>query len=373
MTKYTIRAYRAEEDQQKEAAAEEGKEASEAGSPIRFTASTEGIKRDGMDLSLSQWDLSNYKRNPVFLWGHDYLGNRLPIGKVKIKPEPEGKRLIADVTFDQADDFARQVEQKYRDGFLNAVSVGWNTILPDGKAMDQITKDDIRLDLLDLSGVPVPGDADALMERFVRSLKEDGYTLPHRSKTRALPPHRCDLAPVTDGWDEPEERRHFEQADYLESAAWVDDHIHPSSPSAYRFLHHNRSGEAVWEAVSAGMVEFYLASAAVPDEDRKGVHAHLARHYQQFDKEPPEYIERAHLSALTPAEIRGLFLEGEPDRFPEYFERKGAVLSKRNLNDLDTAISLLSGIKERSAKEADPEEDETLRSIAALLAGSTGA
>lgn len=369
MSKYTIRAYRAEDDEQSKAQDEAG---AEGGAPIRFTASTEGIKRDGMDLSLAQWDLSNFKRNPVFLWGHDYLGNRLPIGKVKIKPEAEEKRLVADVTFDQEDDFAKQVESKYRNGYLNAVSVGWNTILPDGKAMDQITKDDIRLDLLDLSGVPVPGDPDALMERFVRSLQEDGVRI-NTQHTRTVLPHRTDLAPLDESWDEAEERRTFTAVDFQESAAWVDDQIHPSSPSAYRFLHHNREGEAVWRAVSAAMVEFYLATAQVPDEDRKGVWQHLARHYQQFDKEPPEFIDREHASALTAEDIRGLFLEGEPDRFPEYF-RKGAVLSKRNVNDLDQAISLLQGIKERSAKEETKdldEEDETLRSIAALL-GSTG-
>ena len=53
-------------------------------------------------------------------------------------------------------EFARQVERKYRDGFLHAVSVGWDTIELDGRQ---------RYDLLDLSAVPVPGDPSAIMER----------------------------------------------------------------------------------------------------------------------------------------------------------------------------------------------------------------
>lgn len=133
----------------------------QAGDPITFVASTEGIKRDGIDLRVTDWYLDNFRKNPVFLWVHDYWGRTLPLGLVEAVVE--GDKLMAYVRFDQADDFARQVERKYRDGFLHTVSVGWNFIEIDKKR---------RMDLLDVSGVPVPGDPDALVVRQFEAERE---------------------------------------------------------------------------------------------------------------------------------------------------------------------------------------------------------
>jgi len=124
--------------------------------PIRFVASTGGVKRDGKDLRAESWRLANYRSNPVFLWAHDYMGHNLPIGRADVTVD--GERLIASVVFDQEDEFARRVERKYRRGFLNAVSVGWG-------------ETDGGYDLLDISAVPVPGDPDALMERQARAYR----------------------------------------------------------------------------------------------------------------------------------------------------------------------------------------------------------
>lgn len=122
--------------------------------PLRFVASTPGIKRDGREIDQTMWSLEHYRANPTVLWVHDYRGERLPIGRAAVMVE--GEKLIADVEFDQADDFAKQVESKYRRGFLHAVSVGWDDIEVDGRAM---------YELLDISAVPVPGDPDALIQR----------------------------------------------------------------------------------------------------------------------------------------------------------------------------------------------------------------
>jgi len=144
---------------------------SEAGGPIRFVASTGGVKRDGKDLDPSRWMLGNYRANPVVLWGHDYFGGRLPVGRAEVSIG-EG-RLVADVTFDRGDVFATEVERKYRAGFLHAVSVGWDEVaadeggdwVPVRTLSWQVKPEDIRYDLLDVSAVPVPGDPSALMER----------------------------------------------------------------------------------------------------------------------------------------------------------------------------------------------------------------
>lgn len=125
------------------------------GTPIRFVASTEGVKRDGQELRVADWRVDNYRKNPVFLWAHDYMGQHLPIGRAEVGFE--GRHLVAEGYFDQDDEFARQVERKYRNKFLHSVSVGWGESEDGGN------------ELLDISAVPVPGDPDALMERQMRA------------------------------------------------------------------------------------------------------------------------------------------------------------------------------------------------------------
>ena len=133
---------------------ERAEQEADPGTPIRFTASTEGRKRDGKDLKAADWRITNYQRNPVVLWAHDYAGRNLPIGRADVSMG--NKKMTADVIFDQQDDFAKAVESKYRRGYLSTVSVGWGDL------------DDGAIELLDISAVPVPGDPDALMERQIR-------------------------------------------------------------------------------------------------------------------------------------------------------------------------------------------------------------
>lgn len=161
MPKQYIRAFRA--DEQPAAAPSEG-------GAIRFVASTEGIKRDGLEISSAGWQLDNYRKNPVVLWGHDYM-TRPPIGRAEVAID--GDRLVADVTFDRADPFAAEVERKYRAGYLNAVSVGWESLEDSGQKVT-------RQDLLDISAVPVPGDPDALIQRQAAAMRAylDGVMQP---------------------------------------------------------------------------------------------------------------------------------------------------------------------------------------------------
>lgn len=146
--------------------AERGIDNQPAGSPIPFVASTPGVKRDGLDLRAQGWRLDNYRRNPVFLWAH---GRSEPsLGRVDADA---GDSLRTLVHFDQEDDFARKIESKYRRGFLNAVSVGWDFVDERGQRADisrmtlAAVRDNAFYDLTELSGVPVPADPDALVQR----------------------------------------------------------------------------------------------------------------------------------------------------------------------------------------------------------------
>lgn len=229
--------------------------------PIRFIASTEGVKRDGLELRAEDWDTANYEKNPVVLWSHDYWGTHLPIGRATVAID--GKALLADVTFDPEDDFARQIESKYRRGFLNTVSVGWDT------HRDGTTT---RNELLDISAVPVPGDPDALMERQIRGLASIGER----------------LLELTD-----------EPADLQGDEA-----------------------EAVWEGTALRMARLFVRAADDGQFDQRE-YRRLSRAYQRLGKTAPEVP--AHLAALDLEGIRGLFLAGEPDLVPELFAAPAIV------------------------------------------------
>ncbi len=89
--------------------------------PIKFVASTASPDRYGDVVDQKGWDLRAYNRNPVVLFNHNPA--QMPIGKGKAYVENE--QLMLEVEFDQKDDMAKTIEQKVRDGYINAVSVGF--------------------------------------------------------------------------------------------------------------------------------------------------------------------------------------------------------------------------------------------------------
>src|SRR5262245_51662955 len=57
------------------------------GSPIPLTASTPGVKRDGMDLRANGWRVDNYHRaGGPLLWQHDHSRPSLGNGRAKAEP-----------------------------------------------------------------------------------------------------------------------------------------------------------------------------------------------------------------------------------------------------------------------------------------------
>lgn len=127
--------------------------------PIRFIVATEGKKADGLDLRMDGLNLDRFRANPVVMYGHDYYGrDSLPIGRAE-NLEVDGGRLMADTVFDLDDEFAAKVDRKYRGGFLNAVSVGF-----DIRGIDPETGVVNEWEMIEYSAVPIPLDPDAVAE-----------------------------------------------------------------------------------------------------------------------------------------------------------------------------------------------------------------
>lgn len=139
--------------------------ATEEGGPLRFVAATEGVQADMIDLRMSGAKLDRYRANPVFLYGHQTYGrDSLPIGRAT-DVHVDGTRLMIDVEFDRGDEFAARVERKYRDGFMNAVSIGFDVHAWEN-GVGSYWKGGVaeKWELTELSAVPVPMDAAAVVE-----------------------------------------------------------------------------------------------------------------------------------------------------------------------------------------------------------------
>lgn len=130
---------------------------------LNFILSTAAIDRHGDTVAQTGWKLDNYKMNPVVLFGHDQASP--PVGKAPYVAV-EGDKLVAKgVEFTPKDlsPFGWMVGEMYRQGFMNAVSVGF---LP-GKFKFAEERGEMAIDfeeqeLLEFSAVPVPANPQAL-------------------------------------------------------------------------------------------------------------------------------------------------------------------------------------------------------------------
>lgn len=129
-----------------------------------IVGSSNVLDRMGDVIDQAGWDLKNFMKNPVILWGHNVREERPPIGKaLKVwltgdKKAGTGKQqLMFKVKFDLQDSFAAEIFRKIKDGFLNTVSVGF---IPLEREDNTYTK----AELLELSVVPVPANPEAVVQ-----------------------------------------------------------------------------------------------------------------------------------------------------------------------------------------------------------------
>lgn len=144
-----------------------------------IVGSTAAIDRYGEIVDQKSWILDNFKKNPVILWAHNLtLGDdKPPIGKA-VNVEVKAGKLRFDIQFDMADPFAADIFRKYKEGFLNAFSVGF---MP-GRVEDIQDESHPELrailknnELLELSAVPVPANPEALQSLRAKSFKAKSW------------------------------------------------------------------------------------------------------------------------------------------------------------------------------------------------------
>jgi HK97 family phage prohead protease len=138
---------------------------------VRYTFSTPEVGRDNHTVAADAWQLDNFLRNPVFLWAHD--DSLPPIGRV-IQIGDAGGVLRGSVEYAAAslNPFAETIYQMVRAGYISAVSTSWQPIEWDYSRDRDRPKgiDFTKVDLLEVSQVPIPALPDALASASARGI-----------------------------------------------------------------------------------------------------------------------------------------------------------------------------------------------------------
>ena len=178
---YTARAYRVADPAITTAA---------PGTPIPFILSTPGVKRDGLNLATLPFLLDNYRSNPVVLPFHSYLDFPIGRGEIETLDTPAGQALYALASFDIKDPLGELADRKYRDGYLFAVSLGWDDVDDRGVPVRISNRRGVARDVLEFSVVSVPADTSALIDEGGRG----GHRGLEHARSRAfLAEARCVL------------------------------------------------------------------------------------------------------------------------------------------------------------------------------------
>jgi hypothetical protein len=294
------------------------RKAKEENGTFDVIVSTELKDRAGEIVRQDGWDLANYKNNPIVLWGHDYYS--LPIGicmetyNTTYRGVPalgaRGVFLSADIN-----PLAQQVRKMYEYGVKSGYNVGCTTsvgFIP--KEFDESDRSIItRSELLEFSFVPIPanqgvGPAAGRSLTFdeakelgldVVGMRQKGITF---AETLGYVPKNVsdEKASESTSWSKPslsdfadkqwEDLSAAEKKHIAGHFAWSKDNPAESFGDLKLPHHEAKSGAAVWNGVKAAMGALMGARGGVDvDGDKKAVYDHLAAHYRQFGKEPPEF------------------------------------------------------------------------------------
>ncbi|MDR7534653.1 MAG: HK97 family phage prohead protease [Armatimonadota bacterium] len=196
-------------------------------------------------------------------------------------------------------------------------------------------------------------------------------TLEVKGLKQAIPPHETERAPEDMPWDGPAAVRDApnEAAVLRRMHAWVDPEGDPDAKSSYKLPHHLPDGRVVWRGVAAAMAALLGGRGGVdiPEADRRGVYRHLARHYEQFEREPPEFRglpleEEYALTVASLADARQFV--GRLRSLADLRAKEGRVLSQANRERLSRLLQTLQEVEADIARllaETDPAREDTVR------------
>jgi hypothetical protein len=316
------------------------------------TISTGATDRFNTVLDPGGWDLANYRANPVVMWAHQR--DQLPIATCK-RVWLEGDKLKAKIDWTDAielNPFAATVKSFYERGLLRGWSVGFlpkRTVTPEKSGGPVTFKE---MELVEFSAALIPANPGALLEdkTLSRAVADAaGYT---QAELRQLVDARGAQVAVDEivdrtlrspqpgdkSWDPWGARRRV--------WAWArgDSRKYQKACAVGgRLPHHDvESGSLVtiWNGVREAMSS--VMSGALPRQDARLAYDHLAAHYRQFKKTPPEW--------RTVEEVIAMSLDVVPDG-TEGLQRARDLFAS---GKVDEGLAVVEGIADRAQRDTSP-------------------
>ena len=363
---------------------------------LSFTITSNRRDRDRDIVEPSGAMTDNYAQNPVMLWAHKYdevpIARSVEMSRIKeAKSDGSVAHKIQAITEFQPDSNYQKnwngvtggmIFEMYRTKFLNAVSIGfdphsWEPLeLKDGESSEYDEMSGTRFlkwDMLEFSGVPVPSNPDALVDRksYKKMLKKwanetikmcDG-DCPTNSENRGVISYKqTSKAPEDAAWDAGAEVGAASVDDLKVMCAWFDS-ANPEIKGSYKLPHHTQANKStVWRGVMAAgnAIQGSRGGVDIPSSDVDGVKSHLGKHYAEFDKTPPW-------------ERKGV--EGGSDMETETKETKEIEALTKRIEELEATIKagrVLSVSNESDLRDAQDHHTQGVKLTNGVLDKVTG-
>jgi hypothetical protein len=392
--------------------------------PVVITDDSEDRDRDVVEPGGG--DLAHYRENPVLLFGHNHS---IPAIGNGFGTHPAGNQMRSVATFNppDVDEFGNMIGRMFEERIMRALSIGF---IPKEWVFESergpLAMRYLAWELIEYSAVNVPSNRNALVqarglgidiapalrvtERMLDEKRDDAvaetwrliapgrvFSLPalreetdrlgreatakeRRDAARAestrgaityASAHRRGTPVAARGaeWDGGAEVADADVDDLRVMCAWFDSD-EPDAKSSYKLPHHraNVDHTLVWRGLTAAMGALLGARGGVdvPMADRRGVYAHLARHYRDdFGAEPPEFrtVDEAGEKAIADAPYP-----------PDVIDWLGVAVSLGAVSGAEEfARAVRANIYGRSAEEQEARERDASASQASANAMLTEA
>ncbi len=291
-------------------------------------------------------ELTREPYNKVFL---NHKHDDIPIGKI-IEAEVRNGKLWVKLTLNKAHPMFETVYRSLKEGFLDAFSIGFKTLAKRG---NRITK----LKIVEVSLVGIPANPEAVVENVYEKNFEPeevrGIVPSHPWKYGKDDKSSWKKPTLSDFTDKSwEELSDSEKRSIVGHYAWSPKPI-PDRFTDLKLPHHDPKTHAVvWNGVRAAMAALFGARGGVdiPSADRRPVYNHLAKHYKEFGKEPPEFhmLEelRIKCGGAIPEFIFYKILDG-------HLDLKSLISADENMEDLEVRLKELEAENQRLREEID--------------------
>ncbi len=291
-------------------------------------------------------ELTREPYNKVFL---NHKHDDIPIGKI-IEAEVRNGKLWVKLMLNKAHPMFETVYRSLKDGFLDAFSIGFKTLEKQG---NRITK----LKIVEVSLVGIPANPEAVVENVYEKNFEPeevrGEVPSHPWKYGKDDKSSWKKPTLSDFTDKSwEELSDSEKRSIVGHYAWSPKPI-PDRFTDLKLPHHDPKTHAVvWNGVRAAMAALFGARGGVdiPSADRRPVYNHLAKHYKEFGKKPPEFhmLEelRIKCGGAIPEFIFYKILDG-------HLDLKSLISADENMEDLEVRLKELEAENQRLREEID--------------------